>query len=110
MTVEDIITENERNALATHKLASENKRVRETNRLVLNDVAELDPPRRPIAEEPLIERQMLGRRDQQDVANTGQHQDRERIVDHWLVIDGQELLVYGKRCRVEPGPGTAGKN
>ena len=38
---------------------------------------------------------VLGRRDQQDVADARQHQRRERVVDHRLVVDRQQLLRDG---------------
>ena len=45
---------------------------------------------------------VLRRRDQQDVANAGQHQHRQGIIDHRLVVDGQQLLAHRPGDRKEP--------
>ena len=46
-----------------------------------------------IAEQAAELRQVVRRRDHQDVADAGQHQHRQRIVDHRLVVDRQQLLA-----------------
>jgi glucose-1-phosphate thymidylyltransferase len=38
-------------------------------------------------------RQIFRRRDNEDVPNAGQHQSRQRIVDHRLVVNGQQLFA-----------------
>ena len=53
---------------------------------------------------------MLARRNQQDVADAGQHQHRQRIIDHRLVVDRQQLLVDGERRRIKPRARAAGEN
>ena len=50
------------------------------------------------------------RRDEQDVADAGQHQRRQRIVDHRLVVDRQQLLRHDLRDRIEPRAGAAGED
>src|SRR5262249_11822757 len=80
------------------------------DRLVLDDVIELDAPRGSVAEQSLIEWQMLARRDQQDVADTREHQDRQRVVDHRLVVECQQLLVDGERRRIKPCTQATGEN
>ena len=68
------------------------------------------PHVRAVAEQALIERQMLARRDQQNIADSRQHQHRQRVVDHRLVVDRQQLLVDGERRRIEPRARAAGEN
>lgn len=46
----------------------------------------------------------------QDFAYAGEHQDRQGIEDHWLVIDRQKLLVHGERHWMEARARTTGKN
>ena len=87
MAVEHIVAKDQRNAIAADEFPPEDEGMGEADRLVLNDVVELDAPGGAVAEQVLIERQMLARRDQQDIANSRQHQHRQRIVDHRLVVD-----------------------
>src|SRR5918996_6466247 len=51
--------------------------------------------------------QILGCGDDQNVSNSGQHQSGDRVVDHRLVVDGQQLLADDARERVEARPRAA---
>ena len=42
------------------------------------------------------------RRDHEEVANAREHQRRERVVDHRLVVHGQQLLAHDERQRMQP--------
>ena len=44
------------------------------------------------------------------LAQAGQHQDRQRVVDHRLVVDRQQLLADHLGHRVEPRAGAAGQD
>jgi len=63
-----------------------------------------------IAKELLKTRCVVGRGNDQDITNPRQHERRERIVDHWFVVDGKKLLADRKGCRKEPGAGAASEN
>ena len=52
----------------------------------------------------------IGEGQPRDLANARQHQRRQRIVDHRLVIDRQELLRDAHRDRIKPRAGTACQN
>ncbi len=64
----------------------------------------------PSAEELLEARRVFGGGDDEDLADAGEQQDRERVVDHRLVVDGQELLADRLGDWMEPGAGAAGEN
>jgi hypothetical protein len=49
-------------------------------------------PSGSVAQQPLEQHLILGCCDHENVANPGEHQHRQRIIDHRLVEDGQELL------------------
>ena len=68
------------------------------------------PSGHAVAQQPLVAADVFGRGDQQDVADAGQDQRRQRIVDHRLVVDRQQLLADRPRDRMEPGAGPAGEN
>ena len=63
-----------------------------------------------VAQQALEQRLVLRRRNDQDVANAGQHQRRQRIVDHRLVEHRQKLLGHHGGHRVKPCPRSAGQN
>jgi len=50
---------------------------------------------------------VFGRADDQDVLHAAQHQGGERVVDHRLVVDGQQLFADGERGRVQARAGPA---
>ena len=53
---------------------------------------------------------VLGRRDDQDLADARHHQRRQRVVDHRLVVDRHELLRDALGDRPQPGAGAAGED
>ena len=62
-----------------------------------------------IAEQVFKRRTVFRRGDDQNFAYPRQHQSRQRIIDHRLVIDRQQLLGGGKRDRMKPRSRTAGQ-
>ena len=52
----------------------------------------------------------MRRRDDQDVSNPRQHQRRQRVVHHRLVVDRHELLADRPRQRMQPRPRAAGED
>ena len=46
----------------------------------------------------------------QDILNARQHKGGQRIVDHGLVVDRQQLFAGDHGQRIEPCAGTAGEN
>src|SRR5216117_257892 len=55
-------------------------------------------------------RGVLRRRDDQDGPDAGEHQRRQRVVDHRLVVDRQKLLREHLRHRVKARSRTAGED
>src|SRR6267378_5721888 len=63
-----------------------------------------------IAEQLLEAGGVLGGRDDQDVANAGEHQRRERVIHHRLVVDRKKLLRDDLRHWVETRSCPAGED
>jgi isoleucyl-tRNA synthetase len=61
-----------------------------------------DPELRPVPQQPAEAVGLVRGRDHQDVADAGQHQGGQRVVDHRLVVDGHELLADALGDRVQP--------
>src|SRR6516165_1417030 len=73
MAEEEIVAENERNIVPGNECAPQDEGMSEPNRLLLNDIVEPDPPRRSIGQQMSIECEMLGRRNDQNLADAGKH-------------------------------------
>ena len=108
--VEDVVAQDERTALAREELLANQERLREPLRLGLHGVRDGDAPLRAIAEQALEIRIVRRRRDHKDVPDAREHQRRQWIVDHRLVIDGQQLLGCDHCQRVKSGAGAAGQD
>jgi len=63
-----------------------------------------------IAEQTLKQREVVRRGDKQDRPQPRQHQRGERVVDHRLIIDGQQLFTYGRCRRVKASARPTGQN
>ena len=63
-----------------------------------------------VPQQPLESRQVMGRGDDEDIPDSGHHQHRDRIVDHRLIVDGQELLGDSLRDGIEAGSTAAGEH
>ncbi len=110
MTEVDVISQRQGYTLGTHERTADGEGLRESFGARLLRVRDRDTPLTAVAQQALIQRQVLRRRDQQKVANTRHHQSSERVVHHRLVIDRQELLADAASNRVQPGAGAAGQN
>ena len=110
VAVEDVVAEDERAGLAGDEPLADGKGLRETVRRGLLGVGEVHAVAGPVAEEPLEFRQVLRRRDDEDVPDASEHEGRQRVVDHRLVVDRQQLFGGHERERVEAGARPAGEN
>ena len=73
-------------------------------------VAEGEAELGAVAEEAFEEGKVEWSGDDQDLADAGQHEDRQRIVDHRLVVDGHQLFGDGDGEGIEAGAGAAGED
>ena len=108
--IEDIVAQDERTALAREELLANQERLRKAFRLRLHRVRDRDAPLRAIAEQALEVRIVRRRRDHKDVPDARQHQRRQWVVNHRLVIDRHELLRHRDRQWVEPRPRPASQD
>lgn len=108
--VEDVVAQDERTALARKEVLADQERLRESFRLRLHGVRNRDAPLRAVAEQALEVRIVRRRRDHKDVPDAREHQRRQRIVDHRLVIDRHELLRHRDCQRIQPRTRAARQN
>ena len=92
MPIEDVVAEHKRATSSAYEILADQKRLRNALRLGLLCILEMDAIARAIAEQLLKARQVVGRGDEQNIANPRQHKRRERIVNHRLVVDREQAF------------------
>ena len=92
MSVKNVVAEHKRATAGADKLLADQKCLGNAFGLRLRRVLEMDAVAGAIAEQVLESGQIVGRGDEQNVANAGQHQRGERVVHHRLVVHRQQAL------------------
>ncbi len=110
LAVEDVVAENQAHRIVTDELFTDQERLGQAIRRGLLGIAEVDPELAAVAQQVLVLRQVLRGGNQQDVADASEHQHRNRVVGHRLVVDRQELLGYAKGDGVQTGAGASGED
>ena len=106
---EDVVAEDQAHRIGADEVRPERERLGDAAGIGLHLVRQRKAQVPAVAEQPLDERRVARRADDQDLADAGQHEDAERVVDDRLVVDGQELLADRLRERIEPGAAAAGE-
>ena len=92
VAVEDVVSEHERARLAGDELLADGEGLRQAVRRGLLGVGQVHAVARAVPEQALEVRQVGRRGDDQDVPDARQHESGQRVVDHGLVVDRQQLL------------------
>lgn len=107
---EDVVAQHQRAGLAGEEVPPDQERLGQAVGARLLGVGEVDPEVRPVAQQALEVGQVGGRRDDQDVTDARHHEDGQRVVDHGLVVDRQQLLAGHERERVQARARTASQD
>src|SRR2546427_134545 len=110
VTVEDVVAERECDATAADEAPTDDESLRQALGTWLDLVLDAEAEVAAVAEETLERALVLRAGDDQDVADPGEHERRERVVDHGLVVDRNELLAHREREREEAGAGAPGED
>ena len=110
VAVEDVVAEHERARLAGDELLADGEGLRQAVGAGLLGVGEVHAVARAVAQQALEVGQVRRRGDDQDVPDARQHEGGQRVVDHGLVVDRQQLLGGHERERVQAGAGPAGED
>ncbi len=89
MAIENIVAKDQRDTIAADEIAPDGEGFRKPARLVLCREAEMDAELAAVAKQLLEKTLILGRRDDQNIADIRHHEDGQRIIDHRLVVDRQ---------------------
>ena len=107
---EDVVAQHHGRRRAGQEILGQQIGLRQTVRRGLDDVFEPHPPLAAVAQGAL-ELLLVDRGgDHRDLADPGQHQHRDREIDHRLVVDRQQLLRDAPGDRIEPRARAARQN
>jgi len=90
--VEEVVAQNQGRGLVADEVGADHEGLRQSVRSGLLGEGDVHAVLRAVAQEPLELLCVMGCGDDQDVADAGKHQGAERVVDHRLVVDRQQLL------------------
>src|SRR5262245_38399745 len=110
VAVVDVVAERQRDRVAGDELAADEEGLRESVGARLDRPRDRQAERLAGAEEPAERLLIVRRGDDEDVADPRQHEGRQRVIDHRLVVDRQQLLAHAERERVQPPAGAAGED
>src|SRR5581483_3290299 len=104
---ENIIAKNQTDRIRINETFSNDKSFGQTARLGLFCIRKRKTPLLSIAEQTLKRRQIFRRTDDENLANARQHQHRERIIDHRLVVDRKNLFAHAQGQWIEARTASA---
>ncbi len=107
VAVEDVVAEHQGARLAVNELLADGEGLRQAVGAGLLGVGEVHAVARAVPEQALEVGQVGRRGDDQDVPDARQHEGGQRVVDHGLVVDRQQLLGGHERERVQARAGPA---
>lgn len=110
VAVEDVVAEHQGARLSADEVLADGEGLRQAVRRGLLRVGEVHAVARAVAQQALEVGQVGRRGDDQDVADARQHEGGQRVVDHGLVVDRQQLLGGHERERVQARAGPAGED
>src|SRR2546421_8221883 len=108
--VKNVVAENQGTRLAADEGPADEKGLGEAVRAWLLGVVEIHADPVSVAQQGAEPRQVLRRRNDEHVADSGQHERGERIIDHRLIVDRHQLLAGGGGQRIESGSCPTGEN
>ena len=110
VAVEDVVAQHQGARLSADEVLADGEGLRQAVRRGLLRVGEAHAVARTVPEQALEVGQVGRRGDDQDVADARQHEGGQRVVDHGLVVDRQQLLGGHERERVQARAGPAGED
>ena len=88
MAIENIVSKHQSAGGVADEVFADDKGLSQAIWAGLQGVLEVEPPVAAVTQQLLEARGVLRGRNDEDVANAGQHQGAERVVDHRLVVNG----------------------
>ena len=110
VTMENIVPQDQADRVIADKLLTDKEGLSQPIWTGLYRILDTDAPLTAIAQNALIGGLIVWRADHQDFADPRQHQGGERVVDHRLVVDRQQLFVDAECCRMQTGTAATSQN
>ena len=110
VAVEDVVAEHQGARLAGDEVLADGEGLRQAVGARLLGVGQVHAVARAVPEQALEVGQVRRRGDDQDVPDARQHEGGQRVVDHGLVVDRQQLLGGHERERVQARARPAGED
>ena len=110
VAVEDVVAEHQGARLAGDELLADGEGLGQAVGARLLGVGQVHAIARAVPEQALEVGQVGRRGDDQDVLDARQHERGQRVVDHGLVVDRQQLLGGHERERVQARAGPTGED
>ena len=110
VAVEDVVAEHQGARLTVNEVLADGEGLGQAVRARLLGVGQVHAVARAVPEQALEVGQVGRRGDDQDVADARQHEGGQRVVDHGLVVDRQQLLGGHERERVQARAGPTGED
>ena len=93
-SVEDIVAQDKAHRIPADELLTDQECLSQTVRGGLFGILQTDSIIRAVAQQAPEARKVLRRRDQKNIPDARQHQNRQRVIDHRLVVDRKQLFAH----------------
>ena len=108
--MEDVVAEDQAHRILANEFLTNQKGLGQAIGRRLFGIAEMHAELTAVPQQAAILRQVLRCGDHQDFLDAGQHQDRDRVVDHRFVVDRQQLFGHAQGDRVQTCARTPGQH
>lgn len=110
MAEKNVVAQNQRHRLFPDEGFPDQKRLGQSSGLGLFSVRNGESDLASVSQKLSKKRQVLRGRYDENLPDAGQHQSGKGVIDHWLVVDGHQLLADDMRKRVEPRAASTREN
>ena len=107
--VEDVVAQDQGRMVVADEVLADDERLGETVGAGLYRIGEVDPELGAVAQKADEGGLILGGCDDQDVLDSREHEHRNGVVDHGLVVYGKQLLGDPSGDGIQPGAASAGE-
>ena len=107
MAMENVVAENHRDIVIADKIRADNKCLRQSVRARLNRIGQLNAELMAVSKQRLEPRRVARCGNDQNITDSCLHQNRNRIVNHRLVINRKQLLRRYLGQRIQSGSAAA---
>ena len=110
MAVEQVVPKYQGGGVTSQELLADQEGLGQAIRAGLDRVGEIDSPGAAITQQPLKCGLVGGGADDQNIADSCQHQCAEWVIDHRLVVHRHQLLAHRSGERSEPTAAATGQD